>query len=241
MNIALIFAGGIGKRMNTSGIPKQFLKLYGKEIIIYTLEHFENNKEIDSIIIVCLKEKVNFLEKLIKKYEFNKVKMIVNGGKTGQESIYNGLIAAEKISDSSDDIILIHDGVRPLINSEIISKNIETVKLMGNCITSAPAIETIVRLDENSNIIKDIYKRSECYMARAPQSFFLKEILDVHKKAIQENKQDFIDSASIMTYYGHTLNIIVGPSENIKITTPSDFYIFKAIQDMKESLNILGI
>ena len=159
---------------------------------------------------------------------------------TGQESIYNGLKEIEK-RYSKNDIVLIHDGVRPLINDNTINDNINSVKEKGNAITTAPAIETIIKLKKEENIIDDIYNRNECFMARAPQSFLLKDILKVHEKAIKEKKFDFIDSASIMKYYGHKLYIINGPSENIKITTPSDFYIFKAILDMKENLNIFGL
>lgn len=240
MNIGLIFAGGIGKRMNISGTPKQFLKLYGKEIIIYTLEIFENNKNIDAIVISCLKEKIKDLKKLIEKYQLKKVKAIVSGGETGQESIYNGLKKIEELYSASD-IVLIHDGVRPLINSEIIDINIETVKTKGNSITVAPAIETIIKVEKSKETVIDILKREECYMARAPQSFLLKDILKVHRKAIEEGKKDFIDSATIMSYYGGILNTVNGPIENIKITTPSDFYIFKAIWDMKESSDIFGM
>jgi len=240
MNLALIFAGGVGKRMGNSGVPKQFLKLYGKEIIIYTLEIFENNENIDGIVISCLEEKIELLKKLIVKYEFKKIKSIVSGGTTGQESIFNGLKELEKYY-SKKDIVLIHDGVRPLINNETLNNNIELVKQKGNAITTAPAIETIIKLEEEKSIIKDIFNRSECYMARAPQSFFLGDILSAHKKAVEEHKLNFIDSASLMTYYGYNLNIVNGPTENIKITTPSDFYIFKAILDMKENLNIFGL
>ena len=240
MNLALIFAGGVGKRMGNSGIPKQFLRLYGKEIIIYTLEIFENNENIDGVVISCLEEKIELLKKLIVKYEFKKVKSIVSGGKTGQESIYNGLKELEKYY-SKNDIVLIHDGVRPLINNETVNNNIELVKQKGNAITTAPAIETIIKLEEEKDVIKDIFNRSECYMARAPQSFFLGDILEKHRKAIKDKKNDFIDSASLMSYYGESLNILNGPVENIKITTPSDFYIFKAILDMKENLNIFGL
>ncbi len=239
MNIALIFAGGIGKRMNNNGIPKQFLKLYGKEIIIYTLEVFEKNENIDGIIISCLEEKIVDLKDLVKKYDLKKVKSIISGGKTGQESIYKGLCEAEKYY-SKDDIVLIHDGVRPLINEKTIEDNILSVKKYGNAVTTVPAIETIIKVKKEEHRIKDILNRSECYMARAPQSFYLKDILSSHKKAIEEKKDDFIDSASMMAYYGYKLNIVDGPIENIKITTPSDYYIFKAMQDMKENMNIFG-
>ena len=155
MNLALIFAGGVGKRMGNSGIPKQFLRLYGKEIIIYTLEIFENNENIDGVVISCLEEKIELLKKLIVKYEFKKVKSIVSGGKTGQESIYNGLKELEKYY-SKNDIVLIHDGVRPLINNETVNNNIELVKQKGNAITTAPAIETIIKLEEEKDVNKQI-------------------------------------------------------------------------------------
>lgn len=189
MNIALIFAGGIGKRMNNNGTPKQFLKLYGKEIIIYTLEVFEKNENIDGIIISCLEEKIIDLKDLVKKYDLKKVKSIISGGKTGQESIYKGLCEAEKYY-SKDDIVLIHDGVRPLINEKTIEDNILSVKKYGNAITTVPAIETIIKVKKEEHRIKDILNRSECYMARAPQSFYLKDILSSHKKAIEEKKDD---------------------------------------------------
>ena len=135
---------------------------------------------------------------------------------------------------------MIHDGVRPLINEKTIEDNILSVKKYGNAVTTVPAIETIIKVKKEEHRIKDILNRSECYMARAPQSFYLKDILSSHKKAIEEKKDDFIDSASMMAYYGYKLNIVDGPIENIKITTPSDYYIFKAMQDMKENMNIFG-
>lgn len=240
MNIALIFAGGIGKRMGNAGTPKQFLKLYNKEIIVYTLEVFQNSEDIDGIVISCLPEKINFLEKLVQKYELTKVKSIVPGGNSGQESIYHGLEEIEKLY-SAEDIVLIHDGVRPLITGETIEDNIAKVKEEGNSITTVQAIETIITSEKDKREIHNILDRSQCHLARAPQSFYLKDILGAHRKAIAENKLDFIDSASMMSYYGTRLHMVNGPVENIKITTPGDYYIFKAMIDMKESINILGL
>ena len=118
MNTAVIFAGGIGKRMNSRALPKQFLKLYGKEIIIYTLEQFEEHEQIDSIVVACVKEWIPFLEELIRKYGMKKVRAVVPGGETGQDSIREGLKAAERLDQGEDHIVLIHDGVRPLINGK---------------------------------------------------------------------------------------------------------------------------
>lgn len=238
MNIAVIFAGGIGKRMNSNGVPKQFLKLDDKEIIIYTLEIFENAEEIDCIVISCLEEKIKELQELVKKYKLKKIKKIVRGGTTGQESIYNGIRAAKEVSKENNAILLIHDGVRPLINQKVISESIKCVKENRNAITVAAAIETIIKIKGKE--IENIYERSSCFMARAPQSFYLKDILEAHERARIE-KKEFIDSASLMNYYGHKLHIVEGPSENIKITTPIDFYIFKAIKELQKNMEIIGI
>ena len=226
--------------MKTNGIPKQFLEVHGKPILIYTLEKFENNENIDAIIVSCLEEKIDYCRKLINKFEITKVKAIVKGGKTGQESIYNGLKAAEQISESKNDIVLIHDGVRPLIDDELIDNNIKCVKENGSAITCVECKETIVILDENDNI-KDVTDRSRSRLARAPQSFYLKDIMGVHRKALEDGKTDVIDSCTLMRMYGKEVSIVIGKSENIKITTPDDYYIFKAILDMKENSNIFGI
>lgn len=239
MNIAVIFAGGMGKRMNSKALPKQFLQLHGKEIIVYTLEHFENHPEIDGIVVSCVKEWMPFLEKIINKYGIEKVREIVPGGNTGQDSIYNGLKIAKEIVTCKKNIVLIHDGVRPLIDSETITKCLRVVSQKGNAITVAPAIETIIRID-NQKMIDDVIERSACLMARAPQCFYLDDILEAHRKAISDNKHDFIDSASIMKYYGHILSTVNGPVENIKITTPMDYYTFRALFEARENSQLFG-
>lgn len=241
MNYAVIFAGGIGKRMNTKALPKQFLKLYGKEIIIYTLEHFEKHKEIDGIAVACVKEWIPFLEELIDKYQLKKVKAVVPGGKTGQDSIFQGIKAVDSlIQEDGQHIVLIHDGVRPLINEQTITDCIQSVREHGSAITVAPAIETIIRVDDNQQV-REVIERADCLMARAPQCFYLREILEAHRKAIEENKHDFIDSASLMKYYGHSLSVMEGPVENIKITTPMDFYTFRALFEARESSQLFGV
>ena len=143
MNIAIIFAGGTGQRMNTASKPKQFLELHGKPIIIYTLEHFQNHHQIDGIVLVCLESWINYCKELLDKFHITKVISIVSGGNSGQESIFNGLKAANDLFPESS-IVLIHDGVRPLINEMIISDDIACVCENGSAITVSPAIETIV-------------------------------------------------------------------------------------------------
>lgn len=239
MNYALIFAGGTGQRMNSKTKPKQFLELHGKPIIIYTLEQFDNHREIDAIVVVCLEAWIPYLEQLLIKFGITKVKAIVPGGASGQESIYHGI---EKLHEFYDDnsVVLIHDGVRPLIDAETIHKNIESVHTYGSAITVAPAIETIAIRGENGNI-GDIIERTRCELARAPQSFLLGKLYQAHQQALADGEINFIDSACLMRHYGHTLHSVEGPAENIKITTPSDFYVFRAIIDARENSQIFGL
>nr|WP_317283899.1 2-C-methyl-D-erythritol 4-phosphate cytidylyltransferase [uncultured Sellimonas sp.] len=239
MNIGVIFAGGIGTRMNSKALPKQFLKMYGKEIIIYTLEHFEDHKDIDAIVVACVKEWIPFLEELVDRYRLQKVKKIVPGGITGQDSIYQGLKAAKEVAGNEKSIVLVHDGVRPLINEDLITDCIRSVKEKGSAITTAPVIETIICSEEGK--VDQIIDRSKCLVARAPQCFWIDELLEAHEKAREAGRLDFIDSASIMSHYGKELFLVEGPVENIKITTPMDFYTFKALFEARENSQLFGI
>lgn len=239
-NVAVIFAGGSGRRMNTVSRPKQFLELNGKPVIVYTLELFDDHPQIDAICVVCIEPWIAFLQKQLKKFEINKVVEIVPGGETGQDSIYNGLCAAERWAGGKcDDVnVLIHDGVRPLITEKTITDNIATCAEKGNCITCVPATETFVV--KQSDGLLNIPERKDSLIARAPQTFRLADILATHRKAIAENRHDFIDSCTMMSHYGHVMNTIIGPMENIKITTPTDFFIFRAMVQVHENQQIFG-
>lgn len=240
MNIALIFAGGTGVRMNSKSKPKQFLELHGKAIIIHTLEVFERHKEIDAIVVVCLEDWIGYLEDLIKKAYLDKVVKIVSGGKNSQESQYRGLNAVKELYDPDQEtIVLIHDGVRPLVDEETISKNIKSVQEHGSAITVTPAIETVIMVDDQK-MVERVVDRSACRVAKAPQSFYFRDIFTAHERAIAENKLNFIDSASLMIHYDFKLHTVDGLPENIKITTPSDFYIFRAMWEAKENKQIFG-
>lgn len=232
--IALIFAGGTGERMNTQTIPKQFLEVKEKPIIIHTLEKFEFHPQIDGIIIACVSSWIEHLNELILLYNLRKITAVVPGGKTGQLSIYNTLLEAKKFYNDNS-IVLIHDGVRPLINRKIISECIECVEKNGNAITTTPAVETVIISDEDSKI-EDVVQRSRCQLARAPQAFILKDILNVHQNALSLGINNSIDSATLMRSFGVELHTIIGPAENIKITTPIDFYTFKGILEAQNNL-----
>lgn len=236
---ALIFAGGTGKRMNTKTLPKQFLELHGKPIIIHTIEHFESHPEIMDIVVVCVDDWLDYCKDLLAKFNIKKVSQVVPGGETGQMSIFNGLEALREKYQGNDDYVLIHDGVRPLIDEETISKNIESVKKYGTAITVKPVIETVVQVDEE-DIINNVIERSSCQTAVAPQSFVLSEIYSLHMRAQAEKLFDMTDSATLARYFGLPLHTVMGGSENIKITTPSDFYIFRAIYEARENAQIFG-
>ena len=239
MNIALIFAGGTGQRMNSKSRPKQFLELYGKPILVHTLEYFEEHSQIDMICIVCLKGWEEELKKQLKQYQIEKVKWIVPGGETGHDSIYNGLQVLKK-DCAPDDIVLIHDGVRPLISEELITVNIETVKKYGNAITAEDAAESVVVMTSPNGVIGDIPQRELAKIAKAPQCFYLKDICEVHELA-QKDGFKSIDSSHLMHRYGRELHTVKSTPYNIKIATPSDYYVFRAIYEARENSQIFGL
>ena len=169
------------------------------------------------------------------------MKKIVPGGKNGQESIYNALCAAREITDNLDEtIVLIHDGVRPLINDKLLTDCIDCVREKGSAITAGIVKETITIVNQN-NYIEEVPARDKSRVAKAPQCFWLRDILEVHEKAREEGKNDFIDSCTMMQHYGYKLYMVDGPYENIKITTPDDYYTMRAILEAKENAQIYGL
>ena len=239
MNIGVIFAGGVGTRMHTKDKPKQFLDIYNKPVIIHTLEHFENCPDIDAVVVACIEDWIPFLNEKLIKFGIEKVKRVVPGGETGQMSIYNALCAAEELSNGEKSIVLIHDGVRPLISSELLSKNIECVKQYGSCITTGVVKETIVVVDEKESIT-GIPNRIDCRVAKASESFWLDEILSVDRDAVGKGYINAYDSCCLMNKYGYDLHMLDGPIENIKITTPDDIYMMRAYLEKRENAQLYG-
>ena len=242
MNIAIIFAGGVGKRMKTNGIPKQFLEINEIPIIIHTLNIFNNTEQIDAIIIACVNTHIDYLKKLIEQYKISKVKGIVNGGRTGQESIINALEKAKEISVSDSDIVLIHDGDRPIIDSKLIIDNIKCVKKYGTSITCLKQRETTIISKSHENV-EEITNRDETYVARAPQSFYLDDIVEAERKSLKNGDIECIDSCSVMKKYGKYKNphIVLCSNDNIKITTPEDYYIAEALIQQRKNKEVWGI
>ncbi len=242
MNIAIIFAGGTGQRMG-SKVPKQFLKVYGKPIIIHTLEKFQFNDSIDLIYVACKEDLIPAFKEMISKYSITKIPEngIVAGGKTGQDSIYNALKEAAK-DNPAESIVLIHDGVRPLINDDVIYKNIDSVEKYGSAITCTAAYETPV-ISYDGSSIDELPKRKHVYTAQAPQSFRLSDVLAVHEKVRKINPDyiDIVDTCTLMKNNGFNVKLIEGNRGNIKVTTPEDYIDLLSrlsAEDQKQIFNL---
>lgn len=239
MNVALVFAGGTGQRMHSNARPKQFLELYGKPIIAYTLEVFQSHPEIDAIIVPCVKGWLRRLQEIADKYEISKLIKIVPGGATTQQSKLLALRALRDIC-KDDDAILIHDAVRPLITHKLIDDNLACLRQFGNAITVEPFTETGV-VSEDGRSVDTAIERGRLYIAKAPQTFYYGEALLAHEAAQEMPDSTTIDTCTIMTELGKKLYFVPCLSSNIKITTPEDYYIFKAIYDLHESNMVLGM
>ena len=222
MNYALILAGGVGQRMRRTGMPKQFLEVFGKPIIIYTLQKFEYCEDIDNVIVACHFSYIEYMESLLQRYGIKKVKAVISGGKDRQDSILNGLKYIQSEGASDDDIVVIHDGVRPLIQENIVREN--------------------VRVAKKEVGFEDFKKRDDTYSLTAPQSFKIGVLAKAYKDI--ENKDTpmpLLDSALAFTYLGNDIHIIKENNNNIKVTTPEDYYILKAMLELEENRYVFGI
>lgn len=240
MNIAIIFAGGSGVRMG-SGIPKQFLEINGKPIIVYTLQLFQYHDQIDKIYISVLEHFIPYMEGLIGEYHLSKVRKVLPGGETAQDSIYNALKVAEG-ENPDDSVVLIHDGVRPFVSYEVISNNIESVKKYGNGITCTPCFETIL-ISRDGQEVGTVPYRKETFAAQAPQSFYLKDILRAHDvvRASETRYENMVDACTIIRSQGMEAHMVMGNRGNIKVTTPEDVYIFRGLLQYKENEQAFGL
>ena len=239
MNIAIIFAGGSGVRMG-AGIPKQFLEINGKPILIHTLQLFQEHEEIDKIYLAMSPDYIRYTEQLVMDYRIEKVAAIVEGGATAQDSIFNALCKAQEENDG-DSIVLVHDGVRPFVEYGVISDNIESVKQYGSAITCTSCFETIM-ISKDGEKVDDLPLRKESYAAQAPQSFYLKDIIAAHEaiRATKTRYENMVDACTIYRSLGKQPHIVIGNRGNIKVTTPEDVYMFRALLQYKENEQAFG-
>ena len=225
--------------MKKHGKPKQFLELYGKPIIIYTLEVFDRHPDIDDIVIPCVEGWESYLEDLLDKFRIKKVSKIVTGGRNTQESKMHALEYMKSYCQD-DDIVLLHDAVRPLITEQLISENIASVRKYGSAITAVPFTETGIVSEDMENTNKSII-RNTLFIAKAPQSFYFKDVYNAHKLGEDMPYTVTIDTCSLMTELGQTLHLVPCTTTNIKITTPEDYYVFKALVDLRENSDVFGL
>ena len=239
-NIAIIFAGGSGVRMG-AGIPKQFLEINGKPVIIHTLQLFQYHDEIDKIYLSVLEDYIPYMKELVDEYRLTKVVSIISGGETAQDSIYNALKKAES-ENADDSIVLIHDVVRPFISYEVISNNIAGVKEHGNAITCTACYETIM-ISKDGKQVDTVPYRKETFAAQAPQSFYLKDIIAAHDyvRALPTRYDNMVDACTIVRTQGITAHMVEGNRGNIKVTTPEDVYMFRALLQYKENEQAFGL
>lgn len=242
MNVAIILAGGVGMRMNTNGLPKQFLSVMGKPIIIYTLEKFELCHDIDFSVVVCHNDWIEHLKNTISKFALKKEIRIVAGGKDRQESITNGINALDG-RVSKDDIIVIHDSVRPFINNDIIHKNIDAANKYGCAMTVRPVIETVVVSPDEVVRFDDFQRRDITFSLTAPQSFKYGILKDLYTSSyVSDDKTPILDAAMQYAQMGNYVPMVKEETGyNIKITTPTDFFYFKAVLELEENKNIFGL
>lgn len=232
MNIALLIAGGIGSRMGQE-IPKQFINVNDKPVIIYTLEAFQNSDNIDRIAVVCLDGWQHILEVYAKQFNITKLKHIITGGDCGQSSIRNGVFELEKIYDKKD-IVLIHDAIRPMVTEDIINNCIETTRKYGNAITVIPCAEAVLKTEDQISSTES-YPRDNLKRTQTPQGFFIGDICDLHREALEKGIIDSVASCTLMIELNKKVYFSKGAEKNIKLTTVEDIDIFKALLMSKRS------
>lgn len=227
MNIALIIAGGIGARMNQS-IPKQFMSINDKPIIIYTLEKFEKHPAIDEIAVVLLNGWENILLSYAKQFKITKLRHIAKGGASGQESIKNGILKLKEFY-SDDDIVLIHDAIRPNVSEEIISDAIRVINEKGSAVSVIPCNEAMLVTNDDGVNSRQTYDRQKLKRTQTPQGATLKALKDLHDNAEKMGIKDSVATCTLMIEAGREIYFSIGSEKNIKITTMDDIDIFKAL------------
>lgn len=226
MNIALLIAGGVGARMHQN-IPKQFLTVNEKPVIVYTLEAFQKHADIDEIAVVCVEGWEQVLWAYANQFNITKLKTIVPGGKNGQDSIRNGVYELEK-THGANDVVLIHDAIRPMVSAEIISDCIVQTKRHGCAIATIPCAEAMLETTDGESS-ESSYPRDNLKRTQTPQGFELGKICDLHRRALEKGITNSVASCTLMVEMGEKVYFSAGSEKNIKLTTVDDIDIFKAL------------
>ncbi len=232
-NYVILLAGGIGKRMGAD-IPKQFMEVNEKPIIAYTIERFQNNNQIEKIVVVCVKEWIDHLKDIIKKYSLSKVEWIIEGGSTGHDSIRNGVFFLRDKIDP-DDYIIVHDAVRPILPQRAIDEVIRVAHEKGNASSSIVCHPPIVYTEDFESGITDV-DREHVMLTASPQVFRYSLALKCYERAEQEDKHDFTFTSTLLIHCGERVYFAKGTTCNIKVTKKEDLALFKALLTIPEEL-----
>ena len=227
MVTAMLFAGGSGVRMQSSDLPKQFIEVAGKPIIIRTMEHFSRHPWVDNIVIACKEDWIEYLTSLIGQFGVRKVRSIVPGGKNGFASIHNGVVTTAEFSKSPDDIILICDGVRPMLSQKLITDCIEHTQKHHTAVPVTPSIDSLL-FSTDGESCKKSYDRNTMYVTQAPQGYTMERILWAHEQAYERNILDPVSSSELFIELGESVHLFRGERFNIKVTTPEDLITLRA-------------
>ncbi|PTP29403.1 IspD/TarI family cytidylyltransferase [Vibrio splendidus] len=239
MNIALLTAAGVGSRMKQE-IPKQFLHVDNKPLIVYTMEKFQNHPSIDKILIVTLPSWVDVLKAYSKQYGITKLEWIVEGGDSGQESIHNGLAKLKDEGVTSDDAIMIHDGNRCNVSSQLISDSLSVFNKHGSAVAAIPCIEAVFRSDDEGESSVVSIPREQLFRTQTPHTYSLGKLLWAHEQAKTREIEDTAASCVLMQKLGETVYFSMGLEDNLKITTFEDLGIFQSLlmaQSKQRSFN----
>ncbi len=231
-NIALIIAGGSGARMHQD-IPKQFLTVNERPVIVYTLQAFQKHPEIDSIAVVCIRGWEQVLRAYAAQFDITKLQYVVPGGENGQGSIRNGVFELEK-HFAPDDLVLVHDAIRPLVSSEIISDCIVKTKQYGCGIATIPCAEAMLET-EDGVVSSGSYPRDRLKRTQTPQGFVLGPFADLHRRALEAGITSSVASCTLKIEMGEEVYFSAGSEKNIKLTTVEDIDIFKALLAARRS------
>lgn len=230
-NIVILTGGGIGSRTHQD-IPKQFIHVNNKPIIIYTLEAFQRHPSIDEICVAILEGWEQMLWAYARQFNITKLKYVVTGGATGQESIFNGLRAI-RADHNDEDVVIVHDGNRPMIEPDIISENLATQKKYGSAVTTIPCTE-VVFVSENKVDSDKSIPRENLQRTQTPHSYYLGDLWEAHMEAQRRGIKNTAASCSLMEALGKKSYFSRGSEKNLKITTVDDIEIFKALLEAKK-------
>jgi 2-C-methyl-D-erythritol 4-phosphate cytidylyltransferase len=232
-NYVILLAGGVGKRMGVD-IPKQFIEVEGKPIIVYSIENFQKNDQVEKIVVVCVKDWIDEVQKLVEKYCLTKVEWIIEGGNTGHDSIRNGVFfLKDKIEP--DDYIIVHDAVRPILPQKAINEVISVAHENGNASSSIACHPPIVYTEDHKSGITDV-DREHVMLTASPQAYKYSLALKCYEKAEQENKHDFTFTSTLLIYYGERVYFAQGTTCNIKVTTKEDLALMSALIKIPDDL-----